>query len=130
MSPKTFPGEVAKKLGCSWKEASDLIEDAVKILGVDNDVTNEEEIMRKVEELFEDRKPTAEELEARRIEKKKKKEEELAMERKLDRARQLKKDDDFKYCMLSCCTCGFLCMCNAFFGCWKKKPLEEYAEQL
>lgn len=129
--------EITKRLRCSWKDAKEMIDQAERELNsinLDNRKNakdnNREEILEKVMELWKTRKPTAEQIDA----KKKKKEadalEQERLEQRRKRAKQLQKDADFRWCIYIAASCGIVFLANSFFECRKRKTIEEYMEEI
>jgi type IV secretory pathway component VirB8 len=134
MNMSEITKEITKSLRCSWKDAKEMIDHAERELKLDNSKNakdnNREEILEKVAELWKTRKPTAEEIEA----KKKKKEagalEQERLEQRRKRAKQLQKDADFRWCIYIAASCGVVFLANSLFECRKRKTIEEYMEEI
>lgn len=104
-------------LGCSWKEAREMIEEAQASLGIDAstsiDEAQEAANFEKVKEIWETtRKPTTEQVAA-----KQKAREAQADQERLDKLqegqdRQKQKDEDFRSGLLCCITCGMSITCR------------------
>jgi len=121
-----YEKKAVEKVGCTWKDAKEMIQEAKESLGIEqvDDDNFEKEILPKVAELWEKRKPTPEEIEAKQRAKEAKERKEEDKREIEDQERRKKNDRDFVHTVLCCCSCGLSLWCTTGV-CKKDKPEED-----